>query len=220
MCSQHLFSTAGDVTDNRTSLLPANTEQLTFITIYPNRFQGSFFQMFRGRDRETLERNDTSIYLGNLFIVFFFFVSMGTKCLHPTRFFFFLIAHISCPAGDYSILRESRKFQPVCLHSACRYLCHWFIAAKLGCWQHHTLGTYLPLSWWFCPLEHCLKVQLLLFKMFVLSNTATCKHVVEGRGEKETTTNKHKTVKVKILFKAYLGAFGKATEYITWIQQC
>lgn len=62
------------------------------------------------------------------------------------------------------------------------------------------------------------KVQLLLFKMFVLSNTATCKHVVGGK-EKPLPINTKLTIKVKIFFKAYLWAYGKATEYIAWIQQ-
>lgn len=152
MCSQHLFSTAGDVTDNRTSLLPENMEQLTFITIYPNRFQCSFE---RGSGART-GRPWRGMILWFTWVTFFFpfflssFLSVWAQNAYYAQIFF-LIALISCAAGDYSILRESRKFQPVCLHLGLQvlylfliWLHHFLIAARLGFCQHHALGTCLP----------------------------------------------------------------------------
>lgn len=114
MCSQHLFSTAGDITDKRASLLSDNMEQLTFIKIYPNRFQCSFERGSGARTGRPWRGTILGFTRATLLPLSSVLSVWAQNAYYAQDFS--LIALISCPAAGYSILRESRKFQPVYLH--------------------------------------------------------------------------------------------------------
>lgn len=115
----------------------------------------------RGSGRETFERNNTWVYLGNLLYHFLFiicFVSMGPKCLLCTEVFF------SSPyvMSSWWLLYFERikevsasmfAFRPVGAVSFLIWLHHFLTAAKPGFSQHPALGTYQPGNS-LIPLEH------------------------------------------------------------------
>lgn len=159
------------------------------------------WKRFRGQDRETLERNDTWVYLGNLLFPFLFiicFVSMGTKCLLGTRFFSYSPYFMSSWWLQYferikEVSASMFAFRPGGAVSFLIWLHHFPFAAKPGFCQHPALGTYLPVNSLVLS-EHWLKgTTTTVFHLRSLSSL-TLLHMVEGQKEKASTTDEHKTV--------------------------
>lgn len=153
-------------------------EQLTFITIYPNRFQCSFE---RGSGARTGRPwRGTILQFTWVTIVFFFFCQYGHKM--PI----FIIVLVSHPTNDDNCaFRESRKFYPVRLHldllifNLTTSFSYW---SKLGIWlwSKHTFAS-LPRGTK-CLYKHFTKC----FSIWDLCHLQQCymQHMVKEWGKK------------------------------------
>lgn len=159
------------------------------------------WKRFGGQDRETLERNDTWVYLGNLLFPFLFiicFVSMGTKCLLWTRFFSYNLYFMSSWWLQYferikEVSPSMFAFRPVGAVYFLIWLHHFLAAAKPGFCQHPALGTYLPVNSLILS-EHWLKGTTTTASHLTSLSSLTLLRVAEGQKEKVSTTDEHKRV--------------------------
>lgn len=135
------------------------------------------WKRFRGQDRETLERNDTSIYLSNHCLFF---------CQYGHKMPIFIIVLVSHPTNDDNrAFRESRKFYPVRLHldlhifNLTTSFSYW---SKLGIWlwSKHTFAS-LPRGTK-CLYKHFTKC----FSIWDLCHLQQCymQHMVKEWGKK------------------------------------
>lgn len=123
------------------------------------------WKRFRGQDRETFERNDTWIYLDTNYSLW------QSGCKMPIAQILFSLQQIfTTMMKETNILRESRKFCPVCLVQAC-WSCKLLSTVPAKSRGLYTVGPCSLLPW---------LITLDLLAVLHIKNKQTLKHHSKG----------------------------------------